>query len=120
MNGSCSKNFPLNFQQETTIGSNRIVMYKRRDDKRFVQKDAIYLIIGMLYPPYNRELLIRFQTYINIQWFNNDNAIKYLSKYINNEPDKGTKIVEDNNSLIEGTKDEKVKEVYEIMAYLNC
>ena len=35
--GKCSKYFPKDFTNETTIDSNGYAVYRRRDDKRTVQ-----------------------------------------------------------------------------------
>jgi hypothetical protein len=40
-NGRCSKNYPKPFQEETTFDNNDFVVYRRRNNRRFVTKGGV-------------------------------------------------------------------------------
>ena len=74
------------------IDENRFAIYKRRDDGHYSMKNSImldnrYIIL------YNLSLLVRYQTYINIEWCNKSKIIKYLFKYINKDIDRTRAVI---------------------------
>ncbi|GJY49335.1 DNA helicase, partial [Tanacetum coccineum] len=81
----CAKNFPKKFNQKTFFDENGHVHYRRRDTsvsatRNEFQLDNSYVV------PYNRNLLLAFRAYINVEYYGWSMLIKYLFKYIS----KGT------------------------------
>ena len=46
--------------------------------------------------PYNRDLIVRYDSHINIERCTHSKVIKYLYKYIHKGPDRATIVIEDN------------------------
>ncbi|XP_076937194.1 uncharacterized protein LOC143604676 [Bidens hawaiensis] len=83
--GSCSKNFPKQFQLLTSFDKNGYAQYKRRDAGSTVTRNNVswdnrYVI------PYNWLLCLHYQAHINVEYCGWSMLIKYLFKYIS----KGT------------------------------
>lgn len=86
-NGRCSKNYPKNFQEETSFDENGFVLYRRRNNGRFVLKNKIALDNWYIVPT-NLLLLKKFGAHTNVEWCNKTIFIKYLFKYVTNGPDR--------------------------------
>jgi hypothetical protein len=80
-NGQCSKNYPKKFQEETSFDENGFVLYRRRNNGRFVLKNKIALDNRYIVPT-NLLLLKKFGAHINVEWCNKTIFIKYLFKYV--------------------------------------
>lgn len=119
VDGFCSKNYPKRYSPETTIDKDGFPTYRRREDGRHVQKGDIRLD-NRYVVPYNRDLLLRFQAHINVEWCNKSRAIKYLFKYIHKGPDRATVLIKDNVSPQNTQTPLKITEVNEIKTYLDC
>ncbi|XP_077252576.1 uncharacterized protein LOC143891975 [Tasmannia lanceolata] len=121
MNGGnyCSKKFPKFFYTETTLSEGRFPIYRRRDNDRFVQKGEIKLD-NRYVAPHNVDLIVKYQSHINIEWCNRSRAIKYLFKYINKGPDRTTMIVEEDISRNRGNDNREIQRIDEIKSYLDC
>ncbi|XP_077221657.1 uncharacterized protein LOC143855411 isoform X2 [Tasmannia lanceolata] len=114
----CSKKFPIFFYTETTLSEDGFPVYRRRDNDRFVQKgdkklDNRYVV------PHNVDLIVKYQSHINVEWCNRSRAIKYLFKYINKGPDKTTMIVEEDISRNPGNHNREIQRIDEIKSYLD-
>lgn len=85
--GRCTKKFPKNFQEETTIDGNGFVLYRRRNTGRYVTKSGIRLDNKYVVPS-NLLLLKKYMGHINVEWCNKTIFIKYLFKYVTKGPDR--------------------------------
>jgi hypothetical protein len=77
----CTKHFPKGFNYETTTDEDGFPVYMRRDDGRFIKKGKTNLD-NQYVVPYNRDLVVKFQAHINMEWCNMPRSIKYLFKYV--------------------------------------
>ncbi|KAL8094160.1 hypothetical protein AgCh_035870 [Apium graveolens] len=103
----CNKFFPKNFNETTTIGEDGYPIYRRRNTGITIEKKGT-LLDNRFVIPYNRNLLVKFESHINVELCNSTRSIKYLFKYINEGPDRATAVIETTNK-----RDE-------IRAYLDC
>nr|KAJ0184525.1 hypothetical protein LSAT_V11C900487400 [Lactuca sativa] len=110
----CSKNFPKQFSNHSSVDQNGFPLYRRRNDGHFVEKSGVRLDNRNVVP-YNKYLLKRYQAYINIEWCNQGSSIKYLFKYINKGPDRATVAVVPTNNECENND-----AVDEIAEYYDC
>jgi hypothetical protein len=102
-----AKSFPKKFKDSTVFGENGFVYYKRCECcNNFVLKDGIMLCNDYVVP-YIKELLMRYNTHINVEICCQLMLIKYLFKYVNKGPDRCRMVLQNE------TNDE-------IQAYLNC
>jgi hypothetical protein len=85
-NGRCSKNYPKEFHEETTVDENGFAVYKRPNNQRFVLKGNIRLDNRWIVP-HNLLLLKKYDAHINTEWCNKSIFIKYLFKYVTKGPD---------------------------------
>jgi hypothetical protein len=65
-NGFCSKGYPKDFQEQTTINENVFAVYRRRDNGRFINKSGVRLDNRWIVPT-NLSLLKQFGAHINIK-----------------------------------------------------
>ncbi|XP_012850131.1 PREDICTED: uncharacterized protein LOC105969906 [Erythranthe guttata] len=87
--GVCTKRFPKKFVQRTEADPDGYPVYRRRDDGRTVRKKNTILDNGFVVP-YNRVLLSKYRSHINIELCNQSKSIKYLFKYVNKGHDRVT------------------------------
>nr|KAJ0209786.1 hypothetical protein LSAT_V11C400186900 [Lactuca sativa] len=109
----CSKFFPKQFCNHSSVDVNGYPLYMRKNNGYFVEKSGVKLDNRNVVP-YNKYLLKRYQTHINVEWCNQGSSIKYLFKYINKGPDKATIVVDIN------TDSHQEKVVDEIKDYYDC
>ena len=111
----CTKHFPKGFNSETTIDEEGFPVYRRRDDGRRVKKGKIELD-NRYVVPYNRDLLVKFDAHINVEWCNMSRSVKYLFKYIHKGVDYVCGILKE-----KGLQDEQVDEIkrYLEMRYIS-
>nr|XP_043631500.1 uncharacterized protein LOC122602952 [Erigeron canadensis] len=117
--GKCKKHFPRPFYQETTIDGEGYPVYRRRNNKVFVQKGKTKLHNGFVVP-YNRYLLLKYKAHINVEWCNRSRAIKYLFKYLNKGPDRATIVIAENVTVDIQSNTENIVTIDEIKNYLDC
>ncbi|CAH1414057.1 unnamed protein product [Lactuca virosa] len=113
VNRKCSKNFPKQFCNHTSVDSNGFPLYRRRNDGHFVKKSGVQLD-NISVVPYNKYLLKRYQAQINVEWCNQGSSIKYSFKYINKGPDGATVSMErTNNDSDNNDAGDEIKEYYD-------
>jgi hypothetical protein len=115
----CNKHFPKKYYSETTIAEDGFPVYRRRNNGRFVDKNGIKLDNRFIVP-HNIDLLVKYQSHINVEWCNRSRSIKYLFKYLNKGPDRATLILEENLHVDNTTGIQHVTVSDEIKAYLDC
>ena len=92
VNHRCTKYFPKSLCDQTTIDEKDFPIYRRRDDGRQITKEGVMMNNGFVVP-YNKDLLVKFQAHINVEWFTRSRSIKYLFKGIHNGEDQATAVV---------------------------
>ncbi|KAM0915483.1 hypothetical protein ACQ4PT_010818 [Festuca glaucescens] len=79
--GVCSKRYPKEFNEETTIDGHGFPVYRRSKNDRYIVKNGVRLDNRWIVP-YNMSLLKKFQAHINVEWCNKTKLLKYLFKYL--------------------------------------
>ena len=115
----CSKRFPKKYQTETVIDDNGFALYRRSDNKRYVEKGGKRLDSSSIVP-YNMTLLKKYQAHINVEWCNKGIFIKYLFKYVTKGPDRGKVYIQRIRSSEPAPYDEQTKTINEVQEYLDC
>ncbi|XP_035830146.1 uncharacterized protein LOC110887742 [Helianthus annuus] len=87
IDGTCSKNFPKNYESATRFDKEGYAHYKRKADGFFVIKNGVTLDNSFVVP-YNKDLLLRFDAHINVEYCGWNMVIKYLFKYISKGADR--------------------------------
>ena len=119
IDNNCTKHFPKRFVRETIIDDQGFPTYRRREDGRFVVKNCVQLD-NRYVVPYNIDLLVKYQSHLNVEWCNRSKAIKYLFKYINKGTDRVTAVLEENVLYNSNDGMESILEKDEIKTYLDC
>jgi hypothetical protein len=114
-NNKCTKHFPKAFSCETTIDEEGFPIYRRRNDGRHVTKGKIQLD-NRYVVPYNRDLLVKYQAHINVEWCNMSRSVKYLFKYIHKGLDYVVAVLKE-----KGLKGDQIDEIkrYLEMRYIS-
>jgi hypothetical protein len=81
VNGTCKKNYPREFNERTSQNSSGFPVYRRRDDGATADVRG-RTIDNRWVVPYNRYLLIKYQTHINVEVCTTVKSVKYIYKYI--------------------------------------
>lgn len=119
VDGVCNRKFPKKICDETIIDRDGFPTYKRRDDGRHVKKGDV-ILDNRYVVPYNRNLLLAFQSHLNVEWCNKSRAIKYLFKYLHKGPDRAAILIQENVSGNTTTDPKKITTVDEIKTFLDC
>ena len=119
VNDKCTKHFPKKFYEETTIDEEGFPIYRRRNDGKTIVKNGITLD-NRYVVPYNVDLLVKYQSHLNVEWCNRSRSIKYLFKYINKGPDRVTIVLQENLPGTDNDKQQLSIVVDETKAYLDC
>ena len=85
--GVCSKGFPKEFAEETTLPQDQYPVYRRRDNGRCVEKNGMVLDNRWVVP-YNPYLVKKYKAHINVHVCTSIRAVKYLYKYIHKGHDR--------------------------------
>jgi hypothetical protein len=118
-NGKCSKGYPKNYQEATSIDEQGFATYKRPNNGRFVMKGSVKLDNRWVVP-YNPYLLKKFQAHINVEWCNKGIFIKYLFKYVTKGPDCSKAYFQKIKNGEEVPLDEETQTRNEVKEYLDC
>ena len=100
----CSKQFPKEFCNETTVQENGYPLYQRCNDlstaftKRINGQNVV--IDNRWVVPYNPYLIWRYQAHINVEVCASIEVVKYMNKYIYKGPDRTCLQVQSNNDEI--------------------
>ena len=110
----CTKHFPKKYVDSTVIDHDGYPVYRRRDNGITVTKgkciaDNRYVV------PYNKQLLLKYNAHINVEWCNQTRSIKYLFKYVNKGHDRV--IVNFYKGQSQGNRADKFDE---IKMYFDC
>ncbi|XP_062075099.1 uncharacterized protein LOC133779118 [Humulus lupulus] len=110
MQDRCTKHFPKNFNDQTTIDTDGFPVYKRRNVGIHVEKKGV-LLDNRYVVPYHRNLVVKFDAHINVEVCNYSRSVKYLFKYVHKGSDRTTETMEFIDTA---------KEIDEIKTYLDC
>jgi len=89
VNGKCSKYFPRDFVDTSTTNKNGYPTYKRRNNKRIIQKKGVSIDIDNRWiVSYNPYLSQKYNCHINVEICSSIKSVKYLYKYIYKGEDK--------------------------------
>ncbi len=80
-NGVCTKDYPKEFREETSLGSNSYPEYRRRNDGRTFNKKGVDLDNRDVVP-YNKYLCKKYGSHINVEACMSVKSVKYIFKYI--------------------------------------
>ena len=115
----CTKHFPKRYNVSTTIDEDGFPVYKRRDDGRQIKKGGV-MLDNRFVVPYNRNLLVKYQAHINVEWCNRSRSIKYLFKYIHKDDDHVTALLKESGTANETDEIKKYLEMRYISTSEAC
>jgi hypothetical protein len=111
----CTNHFSKRFNPETTIDEEGFPIYRRWDDGKHMKRGKVevdnrYVVL------YNRDLLVKFDDHINVEWCNMSRSVKYLFKYIHKGVDYVRGLLKE-----KGLNDDQVGEIkiYLEMRYIS-
>ena len=81
VDGQCDKEFPKDFQQETMTNVSGFPVYRRRNNGENVQVGT-HVVDNRFVVPYNKYLLRKYHTHINVEVCSSVKSVKYQFKYI--------------------------------------
>ena len=112
----CTKEFPKEFQEGTTVTEYSYPKYKRRSPanggktvKKFVSGKSITLDNSHVVP-YNSFLSLKFDTHINVELVTSVVSVKYIYKYITKGPDRCIVTLKKGN-ISESSNSEPIDEI---------
>ena len=86
-NGKCTKHYPKEFLEVTTLNEDGYPNYARPNNGRTITKGAFQLDNRWIVP-YSPYLLLRYNCHINVERVFDIKSVKYLYKYIYKGPDR--------------------------------
>ena len=84
--GTCTKHYPKVFSDNTIVEENGFVRNRRRNNGRSITIHG-KSIDNRWVVPYNRDLCVKYDAHINVERCAQKKVIKYLHKYMHEEPD---------------------------------
>ena len=115
VDGECSKYYPKDFCDRTTMLQNGHVRYARPNNGRTTHKNGID-VDNRSVVPHNVDLLVKYQAHINVERVNRDGMEKYLFKYFC----KGFDCAKVGLQHRKATAESSTQVVNEIRDYLEC
>ena len=106
-NGTCTKNYPKKFAEETSVVDGAYPTYRQRNNGRTVSRRN-FVFDNRWVVPYNPYLITKYNCHINVEICGSIQAVKYLYKYIYKGHDKAMVEIGLRNSI------DEIKE------YLDC
>lgn len=88
--GQCSKRFPRDFCEETTLAEDGYPVYARPDNQRTFTNTQGQIFTNRDVVPYNPHLSVLFDCHINVEICASVKAVKYIHKYIYKGHDRAT------------------------------
>lgn len=92
--GACTKRFPKEWREETTMAQDGNPKYRRRDNGRVIEKGG-HVYDNRFVVPYNPGLSRRYSCHINVEVTTGVRAVKYIYKYIYKGEDRAMVLVGD-------------------------
>ncbi|XP_021985438.2 uncharacterized protein LOC110881517 [Helianthus annuus] len=117
--GSCSKNYPKEYQEVTSFDDSGYVHYRRQSTGFTVTKNGMKIDNGYVVP-YNRVLSMHYMAHINVEYCGWSMLIKYLFKYISKGVDRIHYTIKKSPSLTEDTHTADSPHVDEIRNFLDA
>jgi hypothetical protein len=113
-NERCSKNYPKEIHEATTIDESGFA-----NNQLFIMKGGVKLDNHWIVP-YNLELLKKYNAHINTEWYNKSVFIKYLFKYVTKGPDCSKAYLQKITNGEETLLDEETDTRNEVKEYLDA
>ncbi|KAM0041949.1 putative DNA helicase Pif1, helitron helicase-like domain-containing protein [Helianthus debilis subsp. tardiflorus] len=117
--GSCSKNYPKEYQEVTSFDDSGYVHDRRQSTGFTVTKNCMKIDNGYVVP-YNRVLSMHYMAHINVEYCGWSMLIKYLFKYISKGADRIRYTIKKSPSLTEDTHTADSPHVDEIRNFLDA
>ncbi|KAK9050845.1 hypothetical protein SSX86_030188 [Deinandra increscens subsp. villosa] len=118
-NGVCQKRYPRDYCEETYVKENGWPCYKRPATQRTNASGSRSLDLDNRFVvPYNRDLLVKYDCHLNVEWCNQGMLVKYLFGYLNKGTDHATVVLEDQNNRTPVSS--LLHSENEIEEFLNC
>ncbi|XP_077237222.1 uncharacterized protein LOC143878892 [Tasmannia lanceolata] len=116
---ACSKKYPKKFNSNTIIDDNGFPVYRRRNNGRSAmihgqEVDNRWVV------RYNRALLIKYSSHINVELCAKTKVIEYLFKYLHKGPDRATVVIEPESSTSMQSNVNSHQNNEKIKQYLDC
>ena len=92
-NGKCTKGYPKDFADETTMDQDGYPIYRRRNDGRKHKVRGGLEVDNRDVIPYNEFLPTKFNCHINVEVCVGLRCVKYINKYIYKGHDRATMVL---------------------------
>ncbi|GKC40094.1 uncharacterized protein Tco_1052478 [Tanacetum coccineum] len=120
-NGECTKGFPKRYCESTYISPEGWPHYARPNNGREANVGSRNIMLDNRYVvPHNRDLLVKYDCHINVEWCNQGSLVKYLFSYITKGSDRSTVVIESGNNNSRTTYQSLLNNDNEIEEFLNC
>ena len=119
--GVCTKGFPRSYCESTFISPQGWPHYARPNDGREANVGSRNIMLDNRYVVlHNRNLLVKYNCHINVEWCNQGSLVKYLFSYITKGSDRSTIAIESDSGSRRTSYQSLLNNDNEIEEYLNC